>query len=93
MARRPHCARSSLTNASNRQSVARDGIRHVNNPEISVYDAQNNQLIRIPSAQINSYIDALPLERRHWVQLIASQVWIKNIVLYLMPRLDYLFHT
>jgi len=60
--------------------------------EITVYDSENNKLVKIPAAEINTYIDSLPPEHRHWIQLI-SQGWIKNLIIYLMPRLEYVFHS
>lgn len=59
--------------------------------EITIYDSENNKLMKIPGAEINTYIDDLPPEHRHWIQLV-SQGWIRNVIIYLMPSLEYMFH-
>lgn len=55
---------------------------------INVYDSERDKLIKVPAASINSYIDSLPVDRRHWVQLIGNK-YAKEIILKLMPRLQY----
>lgn len=55
---------------------------------INVYDSENDKLIRVPAASLNRYIDSLPVDRRHWVQLFDNK-YVKEIVLKLMPRLRY----
>ena len=58
--------------------------------EITIYNSEENKLVKIHGAELNAYISNLPPETRHWVQLI-SQGWIKSIIIYLMPRLEYGF--
>lgn len=58
--------------------------------EISIYDSENNKFVKIPSTELNTYIANLPRENRHWIQLIR-QSWIKDLIIYLMPRLEYVF--
>lgn len=58
--------------------------------EINIYDSAHNKLVRIPSTQFNSYISDLPSENRHWIQLVR-QDWLKGAIIYLMPRLEYVF--
>ncbi|MFA7239953.1 MAG: hypothetical protein WC091_07555 [Sulfuricellaceae bacterium] len=60
--------------------------------EISIYDSTNNKLLKIPSAELNIYIANLPPENRHWIQLVR-QGWLKDAIIYLMPRLAYVFHN
>lgn len=60
--------------------------------EVSVYDSENNALVKIPSGELNAYIATLPPENRHWIQLI-QQGWMKDAIIYLMPRLEYAFHN
>jgi hypothetical protein len=60
--------------------------------EISIYDSAKNKLLKIPSAELNAYIADLPPENRHWIQLVR-QGWLKDAIIYLMPRLEYVFHN
>ncbi|NQT23014.1 MAG: hypothetical protein HQ579_06215 [Candidatus Omnitrophica bacterium] len=55
---------------------------------IYVYDSENNILIKVESEKINSYIESLPPDNRHWIQLLNIKV-IKVLILRLMPRLKY----
>lgn len=65
----------------NKKTVVRD--------YIMVYDSEKNILFKLNSQDINSYIDSLPVDNRHWVQLFNIE-FIKNIVNTLMPRLKYI---
>jgi hypothetical protein len=55
---------------------------------IYVYDSNKNSLLKIDASDINKYIESLPEEKRHWVQLINAK-FIRNSILNLMPRLKY----
>jgi hypothetical protein len=55
---------------------------------INVYDSEKNEFFTVDADYINGYIDTLPLDKRHWVQMIGS-ARIKEAVLKLMPRLRY----
>lgn len=57
---------------------------------INVYDSERDVLFKIEVEQINGYIDSLPAENRHWLQLVQIP-FIKNLVIRLMPRLKYVF--
>ena len=58
---------------------------------INIYDSGNNKLFKLDVENINSYIDSLPPENRHWIMLSdnRSVSFVKNIVIKLMPRLKY----
>jgi len=59
------------------------------NDYINVYDSEKDKLFRLDAVEINSYIDSLPPDTRHWVQMLDKENFIKKIILYLMPRLEY----
>tara|TARA_Y100000031_G_scaffold114304_1_gene126385 strand:- start:689 stop:1444 length:756 start_codon:yes stop_codon:yes gene_type:complete len=61
------------------------------NDYINVYDSENDRLFTLNVEEINSYIDSLPLENRHWIQLLSNDSYLRKSVLYLMPRLKYAF--
>jgi len=56
---------------------------------IYVYNSESNILIKIEKNKIQQYIDNLPMDRRHWVQLLDKNSYIMKIVMNLMPRLKY----
>jgi hypothetical protein len=56
---------------------------------INVYDSEKDKLFRLDVVEINSYIDSLPPDTRHWIQMLDRENFIKKIILYLMPRLEY----
>ena len=58
--------------------------------EIYIYDSENNKLLIVKNDDIKNYLQALPKNKRHWVQLIGDG-FIKDSILYLMPRLKYAF--
>jgi hypothetical protein len=58
--------------------------------EVIIYDAETNSLRRIDSDKLNEYLSSLPSDVRHWMQLLDDG-WIRHTVIYLMPRLEYLF--
>ena len=57
---------------------------------INIYDSENNKLFKLDVENINSYIDSLPPDNRHWVQLLPKDNYLTKIVLFLMPRLEYM---
>ena len=56
---------------------------------IFVYDSNSDTLARVDTHDIKGYIEGLPEDKRHWIQLLDKNNWIRRFVLYLMPRLDY----
>jgi len=61
------------------------------NDYINVYDSGNDRLLTLNVEEINSYIDSLPPENRHWIMLSDNRLirFAKTLVLKLMPRLEY----
>lgn len=57
--------------------------------EVYVYDSKANKLLSIKKEDIQEYIDTLPKDNRHWIQLFNKDNFIMKIVLKLMPRLEY----
>ncbi len=55
---------------------------------INIYDSEKNRLFKLKPEEINRYIESLPADRRHWIQMVDVQ-FIKNLVNRLMPRLRY----
>ena len=55
---------------------------------INVYDSEKDEFFRVPAGLINGYIDRLPFDRRHWVQLLDSK-YVNAVLIKLMPRLRY----
>ena len=55
---------------------------------ITVYDSEKDEVLDIPSEEINSYIASLAPDNRHWIQLVDNEK-IKQIILKIMPRLKY----
>lgn len=56
---------------------------------IYIYNSKDNKLIEIKKENIQAYIDNLPKDNRHWLQLLDKDNIIMKIVLTLMPRLAY----
>ena len=56
---------------------------------IYVYDSNSDALARVETHDIKDYIEGLPDDKRHWIQLLDKNNWIRRLALYLMPRLDY----
>ncbi|NQY23203.1 MAG: hypothetical protein HRT41_04170 [Campylobacteraceae bacterium] len=56
---------------------------------VYVYDSQSNKLLKIKEENIQKYIDSLPIDNRHWLQLLPKDNFIIQIVLKLVPRLEY----
>jgi hypothetical protein len=63
------------------------------NDYINVYDSENDRLFTLNVVEINSYIDSLPPENRHWIMLSDNRLisFVKTLVIKLMPRLEYAF--
>ena len=55
---------------------------------INLYDSEKNLLFKLKPEEINNYIESLPFDNRHWIQIINIE-FIKNFVNRLMPRLKY----
>lgn len=55
---------------------------------INVYDSQGGRFFKLDAGRINEYIDSLPYDKRHWVQLCDIKC-LKNLAVRLMPRLKY----
>ncbi len=58
---------------------------------INIYDSENNKLIKLDVENINNYIDSMPPDNRHWIQLLPKDNYLTKIALFLMPRLKYAF--
>ena len=56
-----------------------------------LYDSLNNKVNKISMAQLKSIIKSKKSEIRHWIQLVENKQ-LKSLVLYLSPRLEYLFY-
>jgi len=56
---------------------------------VYIYDSKENKLITIKKENIQEYINNLPKDNRHWIQLLSKDNFIMKIVLKLMPRLEY----
>lgn len=55
---------------------------------INVYDSEKDSLIRIERDDINKYINTLPHDDRHWIQVVDIK-FIKDLILKITPRLKY----
>jgi len=66
----------------------RDDFKIKVNSSIIVYDSEKDEIFVLDVNEINLYIDSLPPENRHWIQVLDNKT-IKNIILRLMPRLRY----
>jgi len=58
--------------------------------KIMVYDSEADQLLEIAAQDLNRYINKLPDDKRHWVQLIKNE-HLNSLIQELMPRLKYAF--
>jgi len=57
---------------------------------IYVYDSKADKLLKIEKDGIQDYIDSLPPDYRHWIQMIDNK-FINSMIIKLMPRLKYAF--
>ena len=55
---------------------------------INLYDSERNVLMRMESIEINEYLDAIPIDKRHWIFMLDVK-FVKDLILKLMPRLRY----
>ncbi len=56
---------------------------------IAVYNTMTNQLFIIPKQQIVQYLNEQPKDIRHWLLLFDRDSFLMQIVLKLIPRLEY----
>lgn len=57
---------------------------------ILLYDADSNTLSTVPKGQIVARISNLPMELRHWTQLLGPGL-LRDAILWFMPRLKYAY--
>lgn len=57
---------------------------------ILLYDADSNTLSTVPKEQIETRLSELPIELRHWTQLVGPG-FVRNTILWFMPRLKYAY--
>ncbi|MBV5350286.1 hypothetical protein JZU71_03895, partial [bacterium] len=53
-----------------------------------IYDSQQDKLFELSRSDLNAYIETLPVDSRHWLQLLEPG-WILDATIKLMPRLKY----
>jgi hypothetical protein len=58
---------------------------------IPVYDTKKDLLEWIPRENLEAFIQRLPGEKRHWIQLLSKDSWPVRMLLHLMPRMAYAF--
>jgi len=56
---------------------------------VNIYDSKLDAIVKVKKSDIQEYINGLPRNSRHWLQLIDRDNFIMKIVLSLMPRLEY----
>ena len=56
-----------------------------------MYDSKENKILEIKKENIQEYIDKLPKDNRHWIQLLDKNTFIIKMILKLMPRVAYAF--
>ncbi|MDX2479893.1 MAG: hypothetical protein QNK24_06105 [Desulfuromusa sp.] len=66
------------------------GARYPISGYINVYDAASDHFERIDAVRIRVLLDSLPVENRHWVQLLGPGI-IRDTVVWLMPGISYAF--
>lgn len=66
------------------------GTRYSIENDINIYDSENNLLRPATRSDIEKLIMDRKQEIRHWVQL-ASGTYVESAIVYLSPRLQYLF--
>tara|TARA_B100000686_G_C16799426_1_gene984885 strand:- start:1243 stop:2823 length:1581 start_codon:yes stop_codon:yes gene_type:complete len=64
-------------------------ISNLNN--IIVYNSNEDRLIKLNKIEIQNYINTLNEDKRHWIQFLPKNNFIRKLLIYLMPRFDYLF--
>ena len=55
---------------------------------VYIYDSLKDKMIIIKKHNIKEFIKTLPLDKRHWLQLLEKDNFLMKIVLKLMPRLE-----
>ena len=55
---------------------------------INIYDSEKDILFKLKPEEINGYIESLPFDKRHWIQMVDIK-FINDLVNQLMPRLRY----
>lgn len=55
---------------------------------IVVYDSEKDRVIKLRSEEIDSYINSLPYDTRHWIQLTRNS-FLRDMILKAIPRLKY----
>jgi len=70
------------------------GTKRTVGDHITVYDSEGDELLTLNAQEINPYIDSLLVDSRHWTMLSDNPAlaFIRNTVLYLMPRVEYAFN-
>jgi len=85
--------------ALNKRFIVNEGLlvnqKHLNiiitiGSAVNIYDSEADKLITVSSDMLNEYIENMPDEERHWVQMIKNEK-INDTILKLMPRLKYAF--
>jgi hypothetical protein len=60
------------------------------NNKLYVYESENDMVREISSLDVSKLIERQPRLIRHWVQLFKD-TWIQDVIVWLSPRLVYLF--
>ena len=55
---------------------------------VYIYDSENDELLEIPSEDLNIYIAGLPKDTRHWIEMTDIPI-VRKAVVILMPRSKY----
>jgi len=58
---------------------------------IKVYNTNEDKLYSLSFNQIAQYIDLLPEDKRHWIQYLSEDHYIRKLAIFFMPRIDYIF--
>jgi hypothetical protein len=64
------------------------GLKTKINGYVNVYDSEEDKLYKIGTAEINAYLEKLPADNRHWMQIVRVR-FMDDVILRLMPRLKY----
>jgi hypothetical protein len=55
---------------------------------VTIYDSEKDRIIKLRTEDINSYINSLPYDTRHWIQLTRNS-FLRGMILKAIPRLKY----
>lgn len=58
------------------------------NDYVNIYDSEKNTLLKLKAEEVNAYIESLPPDKRHWIQMVNIK-FINDLINKLMPRLRY----